>query len=110
MADFSTDALHVAGEIGSIASSPGTMEERAEALLHALSRVVPYQAAQITLLNQERREPVALAVSGYNDAARAYFTSTAVVEEFELLGIHRPHPLLRLCDLPIPAAEVRGWA
>ena len=110
MAELPTGALEVAVEIGAVASAPGSLEERAEAVLHALGRVVPFQAAQIALVNPQGSEPVSLVVHGYGDAVRAYFNSATVVEEYELLGLDRSRPPMRLCDLPVAPAEVRGWA
>ena len=92
MAELSTGALEVAVEVGAIASALGSIEERAEAVLHALYRVVPFQAAQIALVNPRGSEPVSLVVHGYDDAVRAYFNSATVVEEYELLGLDRSRP------------------
>jgi DNA-binding CsgD family transcriptional regulator len=102
-------ALDVAVEVGSLASSPDGIDQRAEALLQALYRVVPFQAAQISLVDAQGRAPVALAVHGYDDAVMAYCTSPALVEEFELVGLHRGSPPMRICDLPVPPAELRSW-
>jgi DNA-binding CsgD family transcriptional regulator len=96
-------------ETASIASSPATVEERAAAILCELRRVVPFEAAEIALVNFERREVVSLVNQGYDANLRAYATSAAVVDEFELLGLDRSSRAMRLCDLPVPLAEVRGW-
>jgi hypothetical protein len=80
------------------------------ALLEPLPRVVPFQAARIALLDPERRRSVTLASRGYDDPVRAYFESPAVVEEIELLGLARRYPPIRVRNLPVPPAEVRGWA
>jgi len=101
--------LDVAIEVGWIASAPASNEERAEALLGSLRRVVPFQAARIALLDPKRREPVSLVVEGYDDRARTYFDSPAVVEELELLGLFRERRPVLIRDLPVPPAEVRGW-
>ncbi len=109
MAERTAAALEVAVEIGAIASVPTTLEARGEELLRVLRRVVPYEAAQVTLVDLASRDPVALAVHGYDDAVRAYTTSTEVVDEFEQLQLHLPGPPMRLRDLPVAPAEVRGW-
>jgi DNA-binding CsgD family transcriptional regulator len=109
MVDLPAGALEIAVEIAAIASAPATIAERAEAVLHTLRRAVPIEAAQIALVNLDRREVVLLAVHGYDDAVRAYSTSPEVVDEFELLGLQRPGPPMRLSDLPVPLSEVRGW-
>jgi DNA-binding CsgD family transcriptional regulator len=109
VAELPGGALDVAVEVGSLASSPDGIDQRAATALQALYRVVPFQAAQISLVGAHGRAPVCLAVHGYDDAVRAYFTSAAVVEEFEVLGLPRARPPMRICDLPVPPAEVRGW-
>ena len=109
MRELPPAGLDVAIEVGWIASAPASNEERAEALLESLRRVVPFQAARIALLDPKRREPVSLVVEGYDDRARTYFDSPAVVEELELLGLFRERRPVLIRDLPVPPAEVRGW-
>ena len=41
---------------------------------------------------------------------RSYLDSPEHVAEVELLGLHQGGPPMRVRDLPVPAAEVRGWA
>jgi DNA-binding CsgD family transcriptional regulator len=110
MAEFLADSLEVSFELAGIASAPSTIEQRAEALLGQLSRLVPFQAARIGLLDPERGAPVSLVSQGYNEAVRAYYDSPAVLEEFELLGLDRARLPICIRDLPVPAGEVRGWA
>jgi hypothetical protein len=71
--------------------------------------VVPFQGAWLGLLAPERREHVALAFQGHDDHIRAWCTSPATVAETELLGLHRAHPPMRLCDVPVPPAQLRSW-
>lgn len=68
------------------------------------------QAARIGLLDPERGAPISLVSHGYNEAVSAYHDSPAVVEEFELLGLDRERPPIRIRDLPVPPVQVRGWA
>jgi DNA-binding CsgD family transcriptional regulator len=110
MAEPWAGALEIAVEVGAIASAPARSEERAQAILDVLYRVLPFQAAQISLVNPRAREPASLVVQGYDDELVAYFNSSAVVDEFELLGLHRAGPPMRVSDLPVPPEEVYGWA
>jgi DNA-binding CsgD family transcriptional regulator len=110
MAGFPADSREVTVEVAGIALAPSSVEERAEALLDQLRRVLPFQAARIGLLDPERGAPISLVSHGYDEAVSAYYDSPAVVEEFELLGLDRQCPPIRIRDLPVPPAEVRGWA
>jgi GAF domain-containing protein len=104
MAEFLADSLEVTFELVGIASAPSSIEERAEALLGQLRRVVPFLAARIGLLDPERGAP------GYDEVASAYHDSPAVLEEFELLGLDRSRPPFWIRDLPVSPGEVRGCA
>lgn len=110
MGEFLADSFEVTFELAGIASAPSGIEERAEALLGQLRRVVPFQAARIGLLDPERGAPVSLVSQGYDEAVRAYYDTPAVLEEFELLGLDRAHRPICIRDLPVPPGEVRGWA
>lgn len=110
VAKLATGGLQVAVEVAGIAARPAGIEERAQALLEPLRRVVPFEAAWLGLLDPERREHVALAFQGSDDRIRARFASPAGVAEVELIGMHRARPPLRLRDSPVPPAELRGWA
>ena len=69
---------------------------------------VPFQAGWIGLLDPERRQHVPLVGHGYDDRARAYISSPAIVTEIELLGLHRARPPMCLRDSPVPPAQLHG--
>ena len=102
--------MDVVVEVGRIAAGPGSIADRAEALLQPLHRLVPFQAARIYLLDPQRREQLSLASYGYDEAVSAYMDSPAITDEVELLGLNRDRRPMRVQDLPVPLAEVRGWA
>jgi GAF domain-containing protein len=103
-------AVRVAAEVAGIAAAAGPMglDERAQALLESLRRVVPFQSGWIGLLDPERRQHVPLVVHGYDERFQDYIASPDVVDEMEMLGLHRGPPL-RLRDAPLPPGEIRGW-
>src|SRR4051812_48589773 len=109
MAEFPHDGFEMVSEVGQIASGQGTVEQRAEAVLETLHRLVPFQAAVIYLLDPDRREAMPLASRGYGEAVSEYMVSPANTEEIELLGLTRHRAAVRLRDLPVPAERVRGW-
>jgi DNA-binding CsgD family transcriptional regulator len=109
MAELPHGGFEVVSEVGQIASGPGTVEQRAEALLETLHRLVPFQAGVICVLDPDRLVAVPVVIRGYDDAVLGYITSPANTEEIELLGFTRRRACLRLRDLPVPAEGVRGW-
>ncbi|MEU8612405.1 LuxR C-terminal-related transcriptional regulator [Actinoplanes sp. NPDC048791] len=109
MAELPDGGFATVSEISQIASAPGTVEQRAGAVLDALHRLVPFQAAVIYLLDPDRRAAVPVVSRGYDRAVSEYLTSPANTEEIELLGLTRNHAALRLRDLPVPVERVRGW-
>jgi DNA-binding CsgD family transcriptional regulator len=102
-------AVGLAAELASVAEAPASIEERAEACVTLLRRLIPFQAVRIALLDPERRAHVQLTCQGFDDRIRAFMTTREDYDEIELLGMHRSGVPLRLCDLPIPVAEVPSW-
>jgi DNA-binding CsgD family transcriptional regulator len=105
-------AARVAAEVAAIAAAAGpvSLETRAQELLEALHPVVPFEAGWLGLLDPERREHVPLAVQGYDDRFRGYITGPDIVDEIEMVGLHRPRLPMRVRDSPVPPAEIRSWA
>ena len=50
-----------------------------------------------------------LADQGYDDTLRAWLTGPAAVTEAERVGLHPGRPAMRVRDLPVSPAAVRGW-
>jgi DNA-binding CsgD family transcriptional regulator len=107
---WSTEDLKVVIEVMRIAGEPASPEQRAEALLEPLRRVVPFRGAWISLLDPERREQPPLVSLGYPDGLNHYMSGPAGVAEVELLGLQRDRAVTRLSDLDIPLNELRSWA
>jgi DNA-binding CsgD family transcriptional regulator len=97
-------------EVAGIAAAPGSLAERAEALLEQLQRVVPFEAGWIALLPSEQYCHVPLARSGYDERTCGFMDSTAMMADCELLGLCRSRRPFRLRDLPVPPSEFAGWA
>lgn len=110
MAESPPSGPEIAAEISEVARAPGTIEQRAEALLGPLHRLVPFEGAVIFLTDQDRRVPVPVVSRGYDEAVTGYLNSAANTDEIELLGFTRRRDALRVGDLPVPCREVRGWA
>ena len=101
--------LQVALDVGKIASEPASPQERAEALLEPLGRLVPFEAAAIYLFDLRRQLSTPILSQGYDAAVGRFITSPAAVDEIELLGLTVSHPPMRLRDLPVPREKLRSW-
>jgi DNA-binding CsgD family transcriptional regulator len=106
--DLPSHAAEVAAEVAALADVPAGLEERAEAILEPLRRVIPFQAARIALLDPELRQHDLLSCHGYDDRIRAYMTTREDYDEIESLGLHGTTPL-RVQDLPVAAEEIHSW-
>jgi DNA-binding CsgD family transcriptional regulator len=102
--------LQIAADVARIASTPASVQERAEALLEPLSQVVPYSGVWISLLDPELREQPPLVCQGYPDALVRYMSGSGGVAEIEQIGLHRSPGAIRTNDLAIPLAEIASWA
>jgi DNA-binding CsgD family transcriptional regulator len=109
MVELPHGGFEVVSEVGQIASGHGTVEQRAEAVLDTLHRLVPFQASVICLLDPDRRAAMPVASRGYDKAVSEFMVSPANTEEMELLGFTRHRAAVRVRDLPVPAERVRGW-
>lgn len=98
------------GEIARIAVLPGSLVERAEALLEPLYRLMRYDGAWIGLLDPERRVQPPLISLGYPARVQQYLNSPGLVDDIELTGLHRRRPPMRVKDMPVAPPELPVWA
>src|ERR1700750_2984505 len=107
MAVLSSAGVKVVFEVAEIASAPGSIGERAAALLEPLRRVIACEGAWIGLRDPGRRGHLSLVQYGYDDGTRAYLDGPRALSEIEQVGIERRAPI-RLRDLP-SVAESSAW-
>ena len=93
-----------------LAASSATVQERAEAILERLGRVLPFDAAWLAVRDPERHRHVPLATTGAAGPLRTYFSRPGADEEVELLGLNRRRPPVLASEIPDPLCEVRAWA
>jgi DNA-binding CsgD family transcriptional regulator len=104
------NSAEILREVSGIAAEPGTLAERAEALLAQLQRVVRFDAGWISLLPPGQDLPVSLSRSGYDERICGFFDNTTWLKEVELLGLRRSRRPVRLRDVPFPPSELPSWA
>jgi DNA-binding CsgD family transcriptional regulator len=108
--DLPVNTAEILSEVTGIVAAPGSLAERAEALLAQLQRVVRFDAGWITLLPPGQESHVPLARSGYDERICGFFDSASLLAEVEMLGLRRSRRPLRLRDVPFAPAELPSWA
>jgi DNA-binding CsgD family transcriptional regulator len=107
--ELPASASLIATEVARIASTPGRISHRAQALLEPLHDVVPFEGAWISLLDPEAREQPPLVCQGFPEGAAEYVSSPEGVAETENVGLNHSRAAMRLCDLPVPVNELPSW-
>jgi hypothetical protein len=110
MVELLPGGVEVAAAVAEIASAPGRIDRRAEALLEPLHRLVPFRGAWLSLLDPEAGVQPPLVCHGYPDGIRSYMGGPAGVAEIEMLGLNRLRGATRLSDMPVQLEEVPSWA
>jgi hypothetical protein len=96
-------------EMARIAASAGSVEQRADALLGCLRRVVPYAAAWIGVRDPETRRHRRVGSDGDTEPLVRYFAMPEADDEVEALGLNRFRPPVPASALGVPLAETRAW-
>jgi hypothetical protein len=91
----------------------GTMTEgldrRAEEILEALGRFLPFDAGWVAVRDPERRRHVPLATTGAAEPLRRYFESPGADAELEQLGLNSADRPVLASELPVPLPEICAW-
>ncbi|WP_203867331.1 hypothetical protein [Plantactinospora endophytica] len=98
---FREAAAIVAGPVGA---------DRTAQWLSLLRRVVPYDAAWLSLFDERQQRFAEVASTGYDDRIRNYFGTWEVVRQAEQAGLTESPVPYRGRDLPTPAAEYPIWS
>jgi DNA-binding CsgD family transcriptional regulator len=103
---------HQAGHllVAESAAAAGTAVERAQALLHALRRVVPFDGAFVAFADPLGPGYHSLASLDLEEVTVEYLSGPQVARDIELTGTDRSRPPLGPSDLPYPAEELPTWA
>jgi DNA-binding CsgD family transcriptional regulator len=104
------NAAELLAEVIGIAATPGTLAERAEALLAQVQRVIPFEAGFIALLPPGENAHVPLVRHGYDDRTNGHLDSPAFLQDLELGGQRRTRRPVQHVDSLLPQAEIPVWA
>jgi DNA-binding CsgD family transcriptional regulator len=97
-------------ELTEVAASAGPLAHRADALLGALRRVIPFDGAWLALASPHRNTYTSLASADLDDSTLDYLSGPVMAHDIEVTGANHPGPPLSLSDLPYPREELRTWA
>lgn len=103
---------HRAGELllAETAAAAGTTSERAQALLEALRRVVPFDGAWLALADPLGHGYHSLASVDLDRPTVEFLSGPLMARDIEITGTDRARPPLSPSDLPYPAEELPTWA
>src|SRR4051812_48694620 len=92
------------------AASADTTYERAQALLEALRRVVPFDGAWLALADPLGHGYHSLASVDLDVPTVEFLSGPMMARDIEVTGTDRARPPLSPSDLPYPAEELPTWA
>lgn len=96
--------------LADIASSPGRVQERAEALLAELGQHIPFDASWIALAEPDGVEYTPLASTALEESTLHYLSGPRMAHDIELTGTDRARPPRSATDLAYPLEELQTWA
>jgi DNA-binding CsgD family transcriptional regulator len=108
-AGLSARALRLAIDLQHIASNADSTCQRAEAIIVTLRRLLPFEAARISVLHPDRHQLIPLATYRHDDPLRDYLATRTATEEMELLGLNRSNRPMCLRDLPVNPRQLHVW-
>jgi hypothetical protein len=101
----------VAGlDVAEIAASSLSLPRRAEQMLTALRRLVPFDGAWLALADPHHPRYATAAAADLADSTVVFFTSPQQARDIEATGTDRALPPLSPSDLPFPIEDLPGWA
>jgi DNA-binding CsgD family transcriptional regulator len=92
------------------AASAGSTSERAQALLEALRRVVPFDGAWLALADPLSHAYSSLASVDLDVSTVDFLSGPLMARDIEVTGTNRARPPLSPSDLAYPAEELPTWA
>ena len=96
-------------ELADVGTMAEGLNQRAEEVLEALGRILPFDAGWLAVRDPERRRHVPLATTGAAEPLRRYFESPGADAELEHLGLNRAQRPVLASELPVPLPEICAW-
>src|SRR3954451_7463200 len=96
-------------ELADVGTRAEGLNQRAEEVLEALGRILPFDAGWLAIRDPERRRHVPLATTGAAEPLRRYFESPGADAEVEHLGLNSAQSPVLASELPGPLPEICAW-
>jgi hypothetical protein len=93
-------------DVGNVAEG---LNQRAQEVLEALGRILPFDAGWLAVRDPERRRHVPLATTGEAEPLRRYFESPGADAELEHLGLNGAQRPVLASELPVALPEICAW-
>jgi DNA-binding CsgD family transcriptional regulator len=97
-------------ELAEVAASPEPLPKRAEALLHALRRLVPFDSAWLALADPFRSTYSSLAGADIDEATMSFLSGPMNARDIEMTGADRTRRPSSPSDLSYPVTQLPTWA
>jgi hypothetical protein len=97
-------------ELAGSAAAATTLQERAQAVLDRLGRLLPFDAAWLALRDPERRRHTPVATTGPAEPLRRNFLTPEADAEVDRLDLNLPRRAMLSSEIPVPLPELRAWA
>jgi hypothetical protein len=96
-------------ELARIATTPDTLQGRAEAIVQVLGQVLPFDATWLAVRDPEDRRHTPVATAGSAEPLRRYFHTPDADAEVDQLGLNRHRPPMLASEIPVPLPELHAW-
>ena len=100
----------IAHRFTDIATSPGPVDERAQALLDELHHHIPFDGAWMALAGQGDTGYRSLASVDLDESSTRYLSGPRMARDIERTGADRDRPAISLSDVPYSADDLPTWA
>jgi hypothetical protein len=106
---FGPALVRLREELADVGGMAAGLDQRAEAVLEVLGRILTFDAGWLAVRDPERRRHVPLATTGTAHPLRRYFESPGADAELEHLGLNSAQPPVLASELPVPLTEICAW-
>jgi hypothetical protein len=109
MNEFDPAVVRLKEKLADVGTMAEGLNQRAEEVLQALNRILPFDAGWLAVRDPERRRHVPLATIGTAEPLRRYFESPGADAELEQLGLNNAQRPVLASELPVPLPEICAW-
>jgi hypothetical protein len=102
-------AARLQRDLADVGTAVDGLNQRAEEVLRALGRSLPFASGWLAVRDPERRRHVPLATTGEAEPLRRYFATPGADDELEHLGLNCAQRPVLASELPVPLPDICAW-